>query len=53
MPELASLLLQIRYQRWLEWQELQQQFLQEETRAEFRQAIIDRVRSQEYSTTNH
>ncbi|MEL7079390.1 MAG: CHAD domain-containing protein [Cyanobacteria bacterium J06648_1] len=40
MPELANLLLQIRYQKWLEWQVLQREFLKEQTRKEFRQEII-------------
>ena len=40
MPQLTNLLLQIRYQKWLEWQELQKQFLNEQTRREFRQTII-------------
>ncbi len=39
MPELASLLLKIRYHKWLEWQNLQQQFLKDQTRHEFRHAI--------------
>jgi len=39
MPELANLLLQIRYQKWLEWQNLQQEFLKEQTRTKFRQTI--------------
>lgn len=41
MPQLANLLLQIRYQKWLEWQQLQTLFLKEQTRREFRQAIIN------------
>lgn len=40
MPQFASLLLQIRYQKWLEWQKVQQQFLKNRTRQEFRQAIL-------------
>ena len=40
MPEFASLLLQIRYQKWLEWQELQKQFLNHQTRQEFRQTKL-------------
>ena len=40
MPELAHLLLKNRYQKWLEWQELQKQFLEDKTRQEFRQVII-------------
>ena len=39
MPELANLLLKNRYHKWLEWQILQQQFLENKTRQEFRQAI--------------
>ena len=39
MPQLASLLSQIRYQKWFEWQELQKYWLKEETRTEFRQII--------------
>lgn len=39
MPELANILLQIRYQKWLEWQNLQKLFLEDKTRQEFRQAI--------------
>ncbi len=50
MPELAGLLLQVRYQKWLEWQNLQKQFLDDKTRREFRQAIIGEIRS---LTTNH
>ena len=44
MPELASLLLQVRYQKWLEWQESQKYWLDDETRKEFRRIIIDEVR---------
>ena len=39
MPELTSLLIQIRYQKWLEWQELQKYWLKDETRKKFRQTI--------------
>lgn len=39
MPHLANLLLKARYQKWLEWQILQNEFLQAEIRNEFRQAI--------------
>ena len=45
MPDLASLLIQIRYQKWLEWQELQRHFLEEETRKEFRQTIVNEVKN--------
>ncbi|MBE9045316.1 CHAD domain-containing protein [Pleurocapsales cyanobacterium LEGE 10410] len=40
MPELANLCLKTRYQNWLEWQNLQKQFLEQKIREEFRQAII-------------
>ena len=40
MPQLAELMLKIRYQKWLEWQILQKQFLNEQTREEFRQTIV-------------
>ncbi|MDJ0571631.1 MAG: CHAD domain-containing protein [Pleurocapsa sp. MO_192.B19] len=40
MPKLAELLLKTRYQKWLEWQTLQQQFLDDRIRTEFRQTII-------------
>ncbi len=39
MPELAEILRKTRSQKWLEWQSLQQQFLEAKTRREFRQAI--------------
>ncbi|HEY9767652.1 MAG TPA: CHAD domain-containing protein [Coleofasciculaceae cyanobacterium] len=39
MPELAEILRQARSQKWLEWQILQQQFLEDKTRMELRQAI--------------
>ncbi|MGF1588638.1 MAG: CHAD domain-containing protein [Pleurocapsa sp.] len=39
MPELAELLLKERSQKWREWQILQQQFLENKTRIELRQAI--------------
>ena len=39
MPELADLLLKTRYQKWLEWQTLQKQLLEDKTRTEWRQAI--------------
>lgn len=39
LPELADLLLKTRNQKWLEWQKSQQQFLADQTRAEFRQII--------------
>ena len=39
MPKLADLLLKTRYQKWLEWQILQKQFLEDKTRTEFRQTI--------------
>lgn len=39
MPKLADLLLKNRYQKWLEWQTLQKQFLEEKTRTKFRQII--------------
>ena len=42
LPELADLLLKIRYRKWLEWQVLQQQFLEGQIREEFRQTIIQR-----------
>ena len=44
MPKLASLLLQVRYQKWLEWQELQKYWLEDKTRKEFRRTIVDEVR---------
>ena len=44
MPKLASLLLQNRYQKWLEWQELQKYWLEDKTRKEFRRTIVDEVR---------
>ena len=47
MPQLAEFLLKTRYQKWLEWQTLQRQFLDEKTRNEFRQAV------QQPLTTNH
>ncbi|MEM7595084.1 MAG: hypothetical protein AAF383_26900 [Cyanobacteria bacterium P01_A01_bin.83] len=50
LPELANLLLKTRYQKWLEWQTLQKQFLDEQTRTEFRQTI---VRKSEVTTTNN
>lgn len=48
MPKLADLLLKTRYQKWLEWQTLQKQYLEDRTRTEFRQAIVGKseVRSQ-------
>lgn len=50
MPQLAELLLKTRYQKWLEWQTLQKQFLDEQTRTEFRQII---VRKSEVTTTTN
>ena len=50
MPQLAELLLKTRYQKWLEWQTLQQQFLDEDIRSEFRKIIN---RKSEILTTNH
>lgn len=40
LPELSALLLQTQYQKWSEWQTLQQMFLEERTRREFVRAII-------------
>lgn len=48
MPELANLLLKNRYHKWLEWQILQQQFLENKTRQEFRQAIQQPLSSSNY-----
>ena len=45
MPELANLLSKTKYQKWLEWQILQKQFLDAQTRQEFRQAITNQVKS--------
>ena len=45
MPELANLLSKTKYQKWLEWQMLQKQFLDAQTRQEFRQAITNEVKS--------
>jgi CHAD domain-containing protein len=39
MPILANLLAQTRYQKWQEWQVLQQQFLEAKTRNKFRLAV--------------
>ena len=39
MPEIANLLLKNRYHKWLEWQILQKQFLEDRTRRELRQVI--------------
>lgn len=52
LPELTSLLLQIRYQRWLEWQELQKQFLKDETRQKFRWTITEGIRTLEHQLLN-
>ncbi len=46
MPELAELLFKARSQKWLEWQILQQQFLDNKTRIELRQAIQQPLWSQ-------
>ena len=40
LPELSVLLLQAQYQKWSQWQTLQQMFLEEQTRREFVRAII-------------
>lgn len=40
MPQLSELLLKTRYQKWLEWQTLQRQFLDNQTREEFKQIIM-------------
>lgn len=45
LPELANLLLKTRYHKWLEWQTLQQQFLNEQTREKFRQTIVRKSQS--------
>jgi CHAD domain-containing protein len=47
MPELAELFLQTQYQKWLEWQILQQQFLNNKTRQELRQIIQQPLNSQD------
>ncbi|WP_255413974.1 CHAD domain-containing protein [Pleurocapsa sp. CCALA 161] len=39
LPELADLLSKTRFQKWLEWQVLEKQFLTDKTRSEFRQII--------------
>ncbi|MEM7591317.1 MAG: CHAD domain-containing protein [Cyanobacteria bacterium P01_A01_bin.83] len=39
LPRLAELLLIERYQKWLEWEVLQREFLQDQTRIELRQAV--------------
>ncbi|MEM8718381.1 MAG: CHAD domain-containing protein [Cyanobacteria bacterium P01_G01_bin.39] len=39
LPRLAELLLIERYQKWLEWEVLQREFLQGQTRIELRQAV--------------
>ncbi len=39
MPELANLLTKTRYQKWQEWQILQEEFLEDKTRQELRQTI--------------
>jgi CHAD domain-containing protein len=39
MPILATLIAQTRYQKWQEWQVLQQQFLETKTRKKFRLAV--------------
>ena len=51
LPELADLLLKIRYRKWLEWQVLQQQFLEGQIREEFRQTIIQRSQRQSGSSS--
>jgi CHAD domain-containing protein len=50
MPELAALLLKIRYQKWLEWQILQKQFLEVHTRHKIRQEIQQPLRSKKFTT---
>ncbi|MGB5636496.1 MAG: CHAD domain-containing protein, partial [Waterburya sp.] len=50
MPELAELFLQARYQKWLEWQILQKQFIEDKTRQELRQIIQQPLGSQESIT---
>ena len=40
MPQLAQLLLKTRYQRWLEWQILQKQFLNKRIRKRIKQIIL-------------
>ncbi|MBW4533157.1 MAG: CHAD domain-containing protein [Pleurocapsa minor HA4230-MV1] len=52
MPELADLLLRTRYQKWLEWQILQKQFLEVQTRQKLRQEIQAVLNSQKL-TNNH
>lgn len=47
MPELADLLLKTRYQKWLEWQVLQKQFLEVHTRQKIRQELQQPLRSDE------
>ncbi len=39
MPELANLLTKTRYQKWQEWEVLQEEFLEDKTRQELRQTI--------------
>ena len=39
MPELATLLTKTRYDKWQEWEVLQKQFLEDQTRTELRQTI--------------
>jgi CHAD domain-containing protein len=52
MPELADLLLKTRYQKWLEWQILQKQFLEVHTRQKLRQEIQKVVESQKLTNNN-
>ena len=47
LPELAKILRKTRYQKWQEWIVLQEEFLDEKTQQELRQAI------QQPLTTNH
>ncbi len=48
MPELATLLTKTRYQKWQEWEILQEEFLDDKTRKELRQII-----QQPIFPTNH
>jgi CHAD domain-containing protein len=52
MPELADLLLKTRYQKWLEWQILQKQFLEVQTRQKLRQEIQAVLDSQKLTNSN-
>ena len=52
MPELADLLLKTRYQKWLEWQILQKQFLEVQTRQKLRQDIQNVLDNQKLTNNN-